>query len=240
MSLIQHQRFHITCGKKRTTVSLDDWLAGLLAVRLGEKPGDPKAIRRVQTWLQERTVEDPGGPGLNRRLIRHTTLEVVDKELSSRCAAWLKGPIAAPVKATSPQKQPPTQKKRDLASTPPPTPNRFILYRAEQGFPPDIVARGSSREEIVTRVHEMYADYDAQPAMLRAKLITTEKERHGAYYIRRCSEDFWNAFKTNRDIRPVTDATGLWRTRAERTQIRKSTAWLDTLRKIAQAPRRTG
>ena len=226
----RHFRFHVLVGKSRTTVSLGDCLAGLLAMRLGEEPGTTKAGRRVRAWLQERTAEDPGGPGLNQRLIRQSLLEVADKVLSTRCAAWLGRSATAPPldAAGKPHRTP-----RERGPVAPALPGRFVLYRAAPGFPPDIVARGATPEEARARAGEIYAEDDARPTVVNAPLITTEKERHGGYYVRRCSEDCWAAFTAKREIRPVPDAEGVWRTRAEWARRRKTTAWRDALRRPA-------
>lgn len=235
---IRHQRFHVSVDKRRTTVSLDDWLAWLLAARLGEDPGGRRAAGRLRAWLQERTAEDPGGPGLNRRLIRRTVLEVADKELSNRCAAWLdrSGGAAPPEKPLRPRELP-----RPAVPTPPSASGRFVLYRAAhaQGLAPDILARGTSVENARAGAGEIYEEDERRPAIMKAALITTEKERHGAYYIRRCSEEYWAALAARREIRPVADSAGVWLTRAELARTRKATAWRDALRHWAR-PRRKG
>jgi hypothetical protein len=230
----RHQRYHVLVGKRRTTVSLDGGLAALLALRLGEDPGTPSAGRRVRAWLQERTAADSGGAGLNRRLIRHALLEVADKELSARCAAWLDGSAAS---AERPPRAP-----RDRAAPPPSAVaapgNRFVLYRFTPGFPPDIVARESSPDRVLALAGRLYAGDALHPAILRAALITTEKEQRGAYYIRRCSEACWTALAGKRTIRPRPDTEGVWRTRAELARLKKANAWRDAVRFWRERPRR--
>lgn len=51
------QRYHVTLGPKRTTVSLDNTLAVLLSLRLGQPPQTPQAQRAVRNWLQARLDE---------------------------------------------------------------------------------------------------------------------------------------------------------------------------------------
>ena len=48
------QRYHVTLGPKRTTVSLDNTLSVLLSLRLGQPPHTPQAQRAVRHWLQAR------------------------------------------------------------------------------------------------------------------------------------------------------------------------------------------
>lgn len=227
----QHQRYNVRTGGRRTTVSLDYWLAGLLAVRLGEEPGGAKAAKRVGLWLQGWADKDAREAGLNRRLIRRAVLEVADKELSKRCAAWLdeEGGGAGTVQREAGR----TTRRSGTVG-----PGRFVLYRASRGVPPDIVVRGTSVEDVRERAGEIYAEDDARSVVIRAALITTEAERHGEYYIRRCSEEFWAALKERRDIRPVVDSEGVWLTHKERARIKKARAWLDAVRSWARKGRR--
>jgi hypothetical protein len=228
-----HQRFHITLGKRRTTVSIDDSVAVLLAACLGEDPGSRQATARVRAWLQERAAEGPAGAGLNRRLFRRTVLEIADKELSKRCAAFL------PETGERTRATPPAPGSAAVASPPSP-PSRFVLYRATPGLAPEIVVRGVSVEDIRSRAADVYAEDDARPAVVGAALITTEKERAGRYYIRRCSEDVWAMLVDRREIRPVLDSSGVWHTRREMAQRRKATAWRDALQTMAKPRRKTG
>lgn len=51
------QRYHVTLGTKRTTVSLDNTLSVLLSLRLGQPPHTSQAQRAVRHWLQARLDE---------------------------------------------------------------------------------------------------------------------------------------------------------------------------------------
>lgn len=53
-------RMHIRFGDKRTSITVDDILFELLAVKLKVRPDDPEAFRRVREWLQVRLVEELG------------------------------------------------------------------------------------------------------------------------------------------------------------------------------------
>jgi hypothetical protein len=234
-----HQRFHITQGKKRTTISLDNVLAALLAARLGETPGTRPAAARVRAWLQAQAAEGPGGPKLNRRLFQRALLEVSDKELSKRCAVWL-GETEDRAGATAPPRKLAGERRSTAAPATAVVPGQFVLYRAAPGLAPDVLVRGGSVEDVRARAAETYAEDDARPAILGASLITTEKERGGRHYIRRCSEDVWAALTARRNILPVTDPDGIWRTRREAARMRKATAWRDALRTMAKPRRKTG
>lgn len=52
-----NQRYHVTLGPKRTTVSLDNHLSLLLSLKLGHTPRTPQAQRAVRHWLQARLDE---------------------------------------------------------------------------------------------------------------------------------------------------------------------------------------
>lgn len=52
-----NQRYHVTLGLKRTTVSLDNHLSMLLSLKLGHPPETPQAQRAVRCWLQARLDE---------------------------------------------------------------------------------------------------------------------------------------------------------------------------------------
>lgn len=48
-----NQRYHVTLGSRRTTVSLDNFLSLLLSLKLGHTPQTPQAQRAVRHWLLE-------------------------------------------------------------------------------------------------------------------------------------------------------------------------------------------
>ena len=56
--LYGNQRYHVTLGLKRTTVSLDNNLSLLLSLKLGQPPQTPQAQRAVRHWLQARLDEN--------------------------------------------------------------------------------------------------------------------------------------------------------------------------------------
>ena len=46
--------YHVTPGDHRTTVSIDNILSELLALKLGYDPDAPEAHAAVRQWLQDR------------------------------------------------------------------------------------------------------------------------------------------------------------------------------------------
>lgn len=52
-----NQRYHVTLGPRRTTISLDNHLSLLLSLKLGYAPQTPQAQRAVRYWLQARLDE---------------------------------------------------------------------------------------------------------------------------------------------------------------------------------------
>lgn len=52
-----NQRYHVTLGSRRTSVSLDNFLSLLLSLKLGHTPQTPQAQRAVRHWLQARLDE---------------------------------------------------------------------------------------------------------------------------------------------------------------------------------------
>ena len=80
------QRYHVRLGPKRTTVSLPDTLAGLLAVKLNQRPETKEAHRAICSWLQQTLddLNDPGRSSVSRWLQSEATLFITDKMLSKK------------------------------------------------------------------------------------------------------------------------------------------------------------
>jgi hypothetical protein len=212
------KRFHIRTNGRRTTISLDFFLAELLAVKLGAATTTPQAHRRVRVWLQSQTDEFAGSRDLNRYLMRRGILAITDNILSTRFAAvGIKeireepsGPLPPP-KATEGR--------------------RFVLFRAanSSAFPPDVLAWGTSVEDVRGRAKEIFAEDDALQKVVRAEYITTLKEKPKGFYVRQCSEECWKLIqrskKNRREVQPVIDSEGIWRTRKEIAEWRKTHLW---------------
>ena len=58
-------RYHIQLNNKRTTISVDNILSGLLAVKLGLHPNDMKTHSILREWF-EQTIRDRLGDDLPR------------------------------------------------------------------------------------------------------------------------------------------------------------------------------
>ena len=85
-----HTRYHIYLGDKRTSASLDNVLAALLALKLGETPETLEAHNAVRAWLQTQLDEenDPGRFRVSQWLQAEVMLALVDKKLSERYWDW--------------------------------------------------------------------------------------------------------------------------------------------------------
>ena len=76
---------HIRFGDKRTSISVDDVLFDLLALKLKVQPDDPEAFGRVREWLQVKLVEalgeSPERKNASQWARRLMVLEVADRRL---------------------------------------------------------------------------------------------------------------------------------------------------------------
>jgi hypothetical protein len=84
------KRYPLTLGPKRTTVSRDNRVSGLLAIRLGSLPQSPQAHGAVRTWQQQRLDRDndPGRIRVSQRLTDQALLLLVDNQLSDTYLDW--------------------------------------------------------------------------------------------------------------------------------------------------------
>jgi len=91
MSHYSDQRYHVTLGTKRTTVSLDNMLSILLSLQLGQQPQTPQAHAVVRQWLQARL--DDGQDAERSRTSQWLRSEVVQAlitpELDERYSQWI-------------------------------------------------------------------------------------------------------------------------------------------------------
>lgn len=79
------KRIHIKFGKRRTTISIDDYLFDILAIKLNAECGNEHS--NIKNWLQKKLIDQLGeSSGKNnatyyaRKLI---IMEIMDKELST-------------------------------------------------------------------------------------------------------------------------------------------------------------
>lgn len=86
-------RYHIELGGKRTTISLDEAIASLLAFKLGSSPEAEDVHEIVRKWLQQ-LVDQRKHKGRYRLSQLSSTLRelvithLVDKRLSERYWDW--------------------------------------------------------------------------------------------------------------------------------------------------------
>ena len=79
-----YKKFHLLVGKgttaRRTTISVESYLADSLAIKLGRIPNTPEAHSAVRKWLQEQQTKE----GINYEpflVKRALVLEVMDKTI---------------------------------------------------------------------------------------------------------------------------------------------------------------
>lgn len=85
-------RFHVTIDGTRTTVSMAQVLAELLAMKRGAIPRTPEGHAAVRTWLQEEIDRDPGAVRFRRasqRLTQQAILAIAAPGLVSKREDWL-------------------------------------------------------------------------------------------------------------------------------------------------------
>ena len=86
------QRFHITFGKKRTTITVDTILSEMMAIYLHQKPGTEEAHRAVRLWLQDILVSHLGNyEGRNdasQYARRHLIEAIADSKISKKWVDW--------------------------------------------------------------------------------------------------------------------------------------------------------
>jgi hypothetical protein len=91
MSQYSDQRYHVTLGKKRTTVNLDNMLSILLSLQLGQKPQTPRAHSVVRQWLQARLDDgnDPGRSRTSQWLNNEVIQALITPKLEERYGQWV-------------------------------------------------------------------------------------------------------------------------------------------------------
>lgn len=97
-----NQRYHVTLGSKRTTVSLDNHLSLLLSLRLGHAPQTPQAQRAVRHWLQARLDEhvDYNRAHTSQWLGKEVICALISAEVKNRYNQWMDEVLATDTVAT--------------------------------------------------------------------------------------------------------------------------------------------
>ncbi len=85
---MRQEQFHISFGKKRTTITVDIILSNLMAVKLGLSPESSEAKLMVKEWLQA-TLTDKLGTDASRKNAsqwarKYLIEEVADKKLIAK------------------------------------------------------------------------------------------------------------------------------------------------------------
>jgi hypothetical protein len=82
--------YHVTLGDHRTTVSIDNILSELLALKLGYAPDAPEAHAAVRQWLQDRLdqANDPDRDRTSQWLQARIVEAIVSNKLALAHDRW--------------------------------------------------------------------------------------------------------------------------------------------------------
>jgi hypothetical protein len=82
--------YHVTLGKRRSTVSLDKILSVVLALKLDTEPNSEEAHSAVRNFLQEKlnAGNDPKRNDVSQWLREQVLFDVMDKKLSAMYWKW--------------------------------------------------------------------------------------------------------------------------------------------------------
>ena len=86
-----NQRYHVSLGSKRTTISLDNHLSLLLSLKLGHPPETPQAQRAVRMWLQARLDEhcDDNRPHTSQWLGEEVIRTLISDDVKHLYSQWM-------------------------------------------------------------------------------------------------------------------------------------------------------
>ena len=90
---MKQQRLHIRLGDQRTTVTVDSVLSAMLAIKLGQDPGDTRVVRE---WLQQRLPGKIGvDRGIGKKASQHARVlmieAIADTKISAAYDSWVIG-----------------------------------------------------------------------------------------------------------------------------------------------------
>lgn len=82
--------YHVTLGKRRTTVSVDDILSVIFALKLGTEPGTTEARAAIRNYLQGKLDEanDSGRDYVSQWLREKMLFDIMDKKISKLYWDW--------------------------------------------------------------------------------------------------------------------------------------------------------
>ena len=86
----RNDTYHITLGKRRTTVSLDNIISQFIALKLEKVPETIEAYTAVREYLQIKVDEakDPGRSYVSQWLREQCLFDLLDKKISSKYWDW--------------------------------------------------------------------------------------------------------------------------------------------------------
>lgn len=85
-----YERYHVSLGTKRTTISIDKTLSILMSLHLGTQPNTPSAHLAVRQWLQGRLDDnkDADQVRVSQWLHGKLTEALITGELKQKYDAW--------------------------------------------------------------------------------------------------------------------------------------------------------
>ena len=85
-------KYHITFGKRRTTLTVDSILSEMMAIKLKVEPRSEKAYSLIRQWLQKNVPEklgvSRGRKNASQWTRRYLIEEIVDRKISNAWADW--------------------------------------------------------------------------------------------------------------------------------------------------------
>ncbi|MGB0848316.1 MAG: hypothetical protein ACPGSM_16425 [Thiolinea sp.] len=87
------KRYHINFQQRRTTITVDNIISELLAVKLGTLPDQPETHSMIRQWFQE-TLEEklghnvPGGNQVSQYARQYAIEALADKKLMDKVWIW--------------------------------------------------------------------------------------------------------------------------------------------------------
>lgn len=94
---MSYKRFHVLVkkgrGTRRTTISIEYYIADYMAIKLGFTPGTPEAHSGLREWIQAKQDEQNASYTVANIIKEHMLEEIVDKNISKKYWAWRHGEV---------------------------------------------------------------------------------------------------------------------------------------------------
>ena len=86
-----YERFHVSLGSRRTTISIDRMLCLLMSLQLGVQPNSPAAHLALRQWLQQQLDRnaDPHRANVSHWLRGEIAEALIGPELKRKYGEWL-------------------------------------------------------------------------------------------------------------------------------------------------------